>query len=64
MKSVLSNKWLQLGVSLLTAAYLALIGILAYWTFLYEIRFLFKKTAAHKDNLDAFAVPGISSYNI
>ena len=39
MKSLLSNKWLQFGVSVLTLAYLALIGTLAYWTFLYEIRF-------------------------
>ena len=39
MKSVLSNRWLKLGVSFLTLAYLALIGMLAYWTFLYEIRF-------------------------
>lgn len=39
MKSVLSNKWLQFGVSILNFAYLALIGILAYWTFLYEIQF-------------------------
>lgn len=39
MKSALSNKFLQLGVSFLCFAYLALIGILAYWTFLYEIQF-------------------------
>ncbi len=39
MKKLLSNKWLQFGVSFLNFAYLALIGILAYWTFLYEIRF-------------------------
>ena len=38
-KSVLSNKWLKLGVSLLTTAYLTLIAALAWWTFLYEIRF-------------------------
>lgn len=39
MKSVLSNKFLQFGISVLCAAYLVLIGTLAYWTFLYEIRF-------------------------
>ena len=44
MKSVLSNRWLKLGVSFLTLAYLALIGILAYWTFLYEIRFKNERT--------------------
>lgn len=38
-KSILSNKWLKLGISCLTPAYLVLIGLLAYWTFLYEIRF-------------------------
>ena len=39
MKSVLSNRWLKLVVSFLTLAYLGLVGILTYWTFLYEIRF-------------------------
>lgn len=38
-KSILSNPWLKLGVSILTFAYLGLVFILAYWTFLYEIRF-------------------------
>lgn len=38
-KNILSNRWLQLGVSFLTLAYLIFVGILAYWTFLYEIRF-------------------------
>lgn len=38
-KSVLSNKWLKLGISVLSLAYLALVGILAWWTFLYEIQF-------------------------
>lgn len=36
---VLSNKWLKLGVSLLCFAYLAFVGILAWWTFLYQIQF-------------------------
>lgn len=36
---VISNKWLKLGVSLLSLAYLAFVGILTWWTFLYEIRF-------------------------
>ena len=44
MRSVLSNKWLQFGISLLTTAYLALVGILSYWTFLYEIRFKNERT--------------------
>lgn len=43
-KSILSNRWLKLGVSFLTLAYLGLIGILAYWTFLYEIQFRSEKT--------------------
>ena len=38
-KSILSNKWLKFGISVLCFAYLALIGILAWWTFLYEIQF-------------------------
>ncbi len=38
-KSILSNKWLKLGVSVLTIAYLGLTLILAYWSFLYEIEF-------------------------
>ena len=38
-KTILSNKFFKLGISLLTAAYLGLITLLAYWTFLYEIRF-------------------------
>lgn len=36
---VLSNKWFQFGVSVLSLSYLALIGVLSYWTFLYEIQF-------------------------
>ena len=43
-KSILSNKWLKFGVSILTLAYLGMIGILAYWTFLYEIQFRSQKT--------------------
>ncbi len=39
MKTVLSNKWLQFGISVLCLAYLAFVGILSYWTFLYEIHF-------------------------
>ncbi len=38
-KNILSNKWLQFGVSIFTFAYLALVSVLAVWTFLYEIRF-------------------------
>ncbi len=41
--SILSNKWLKLAVSIISAAYLGLIFILAYWTFLYEIQFRSEK---------------------
>lgn len=42
-KNILSNKWLQFGISLLNAAYFALVAILAVWTFLYEIQFRSEK---------------------
>ncbi len=38
-KNILSNKWLRLGVSFLTLAYLGMVTVLSVWTFLYEIRF-------------------------
>lgn len=38
-KNILSNRWVKLGISVLTAAYLIFIGLLSWWTFLYEIRF-------------------------
>lgn len=38
-KSFLSNGWLGFGISLINLLYLLLVGVLATWTFLYEIRF-------------------------
>ncbi|MBQ8623788.1 MAG: hypothetical protein IJ424_05330 [Oscillospiraceae bacterium] len=38
-KSFLSNKWLGFGISLFNLLYLLLVGVLAIWTFLYEIEF-------------------------
>ncbi len=38
-KSLLSNKWLQFGISVFNVIYLIFICVLTVWTFLYEIRF-------------------------
>ncbi len=38
-KAILSNKWFQFAISIFNVVYLILIGALAVWTFLYEIRF-------------------------
>ncbi len=51
-KSFLSNKWLRFGVSLFNLLYLLLVGVLAIWTFLYELRF---------DDVKAFNVIYISA---
>ena len=38
-KGLLSNKWLQFGISVFNVIYLIFIGALTVWTFLYDIRF-------------------------
>ncbi len=51
-KSFLSNRWLGFGISLFNLLYLLLVGVLAIWTFLYELRF---------DNVTTFNVIYISA---
>ncbi len=51
-KSFLSNRWLGFGISLFNLLYLLLVGVLAIWTFLYELRF---------DNVTTFNVVYISA---